>query len=109
MQLPAQCETEIVSLQDKFLSDFESIMLEQSLPNPKRRIIMLSAGTESLYLLAAAHHLWPATELHTIKIRGTSTEDSRGADMVAAHIGTTHHSTYELTVKGSFDPQGFPG
>ena len=79
----------IVAMQDRFLDDMEAILAETA-STARKRIVMLSGGSDSFLLVAVLRHLLPDAPLQTITIRGGDPRDADGADAVAAHFGTAH-------------------
>ena len=79
----------IVAMQDRFLDDMEAILAE-SASTGRKRIVMLSGGSDSFLLVAVLRHLLPDAPLHTVTVRGDDTPDADGADAVAGHFRTTH-------------------
>jgi len=79
----------IVAMQDRFLDDMEAILAETAF-TARKRIVMLSGGSDSFLLVAVLRHLLPDTPLHTVTIRGDDPRDAEGADAVAAHFRTVH-------------------
>lgn len=79
----------IVAMQDRFLDDMEAILAETA-STGRKRIVMLSGGSDSFLLVAVLRHLLPDAPLHTVTIRGDDTRDADGADAVADHFRTAH-------------------
>ena len=79
----------IVAMQDRFLEDMEAILAETA-SSGRKRIVMLSGGSDSFLLVAVLRHLLPDAPLHTVTIRGGDPRDADGADAVAAHFRTAH-------------------
>ena len=79
----------IVAMQDRFLDDMEAIVAETA-STGRKRIVLLSGGSDSFLLVAVLRHLLPDAPLHTVTIRGDDTRDADGADAVAAHFRTAH-------------------
>src|SRR5919202_4110519 len=82
-------QTAIVAMQDRFLDDMEAILAETA-STARRRIVMLSGGSDSFLLVAVLRHLLPDAPLQTVTIRGGDPRDADGADAVAAHFDTAH-------------------
>jgi asparagine synthetase B (glutamine-hydrolysing) len=79
----------IIAMQDRFLDDMEAILAETA-STGRKRIVMLSGGSDSFLLVAVLRHLLPDAPLHTITIRGDDARDAEGAEAVAAHFRTAH-------------------
>lgn len=79
----------IVAMQDRFLDDMEAILAETA-STGRKRVVMLSGGSDSFLLVAVLRHLLPDEPLHTVTIRGDDPRDAEGADAVAAHFRTDH-------------------
>jgi asparagine synthetase B (glutamine-hydrolysing) len=82
-------QTAIVALQDRFLDDIEAILAETA-STARKRVVMLSGGSDSVLLVAVLRHVLPDAPLHTVTIRGDDPRDADGADAVAAHFHTAH-------------------
>ena len=82
-------QTAIVALQDRFLDDMEAILAETA-STGRKRIVLLSGGSDSFLLVAVLRHLLADAPLHTVTIRGDDPRDADGADAVAAHFRTAH-------------------
>jgi len=82
-------EAAIVALQDRFLDDMEAIIAETA-SAARKRIVMLSGGSDSFLLVAVLRHLLPEAPLQTVTIRGDDPRDAEGAEAVAAHFRTAH-------------------
>jgi len=82
-------EAAVVAMQDRFLDDMEAIIAETASAG-RKRIVMLSGGSDSFVLVAVLRHLLPDAPLHTVTIRGDDPRDADAADAVAAHFGTVH-------------------
>jgi asparagine synthetase B (glutamine-hydrolysing) len=82
-------QTAIVALQDRFLDDMEGILAETA-STARKRVVMLSGGSDSFLLVAVLRHLLADAPLHTVTIRGDDPRDAEGADAVAAHFHTAH-------------------
>lgn len=94
-------KADIVALQDRYLSDIENIIRE-SIGKPKKRIVMLSGGTDSFLLVAALRNLMPNDKLYTVTIQGLETDDSRGAESVSRYFNTIH-SVQKISVEDILD------
>lgn len=79
----------IAAMQDRFLADMEAILAETAFTG-RKRVVMLSGGSDSFLLVAVLRHLLPDAPLHTVTIRGDDPRDAEGAEAVAAHFGTAH-------------------
>lgn len=82
-------QTAIVAMQDRFLDDMEAILAETA-STARKRVVMLSGGSDSFLLVAVLRHVLPDAPLHTVTIRGDDPRDADGADAVAAHFHTAH-------------------
>jgi asparagine synthetase B (glutamine-hydrolysing) len=82
-------EAAIVALQDRFLDDMEAILAETA-ATARKRVVLLSGGSDSFLLVAVLRHLLPDAPLHTVTIRGDDSRDADAADAVAAHFRTVH-------------------
>lgn len=80
---------QIEAAQDRYLSDLEAILLE-SVDRERRRVVLLSGGTDSFLIVAALRHILPRDELYTVTIKGLQTDDLAAANDAARHFCTKH-------------------
>jgi asparagine synthetase B (glutamine-hydrolysing) len=99
---PGWDEQRVRALQDRFFCDVEAVMQELSPLAPRKRIVLLSGGTDSLLLLAVARHLWPGEPLTALTIHGRDTPDFQSACAVARYFGV-EHSILSLTAETILD------
>ena len=73
-------ESEVAAIQDRFVYDIEEIIRESEIgARPRKRIVMLSGGIDSLFLLVVLRKILPHAVLHTIHVRGTDGNESLDA------------------------------
>ena len=80
-------------MQNRFMYDIEDIVREsESGARPRKRIVMLSGGIDSLVLLAVLRKVLPHEVVHTIHVRGCDGGESPDAQVVADRFATVHNA-----------------
>ena len=96
-------ESQVAAMQDRFVSDIEDIVRESECDaRPRKRIVMLSGGIDSLFLLAVLRKVLPHEILHTIHVRGPDGGESHDAKAAADRFATVHEE-FEVTLEAVLD------
>lgn len=96
-------ESQVAAMQDRFVYDIEDIVREaESGARPRKRIVMLSGGIDSLLLLVVLRKVLPHEVVHTIHVRGCDGGESLDAQTAADRFATVHQE-FEVTLEAVLD------